>query len=203
MVTPLYKAGSMMRTASSTQYSRLSGFPMDENSLSHVYDPTKRREYYLRNRQLKGRKRGSGQATKPRVKSRAEIAKERHAHLQEQVSALKGRLERLQAALKILVEQAKKRSGVKPTKTATAKKTVSFQQKSDAKPQKLTTAQKKAKAEAEKKVRREQAIKDGTATNGDLSEEVKSLNERIKTIHARIEKMHKSGALGSRTNTEK
>lgn len=176
---------------------------MDEDSLSHAYDAAKRREYYLRNRQLKGRKRGSGRATKPRGKSRAEVAKERHAHLQAQVSALKGRLEKLQAALKILVEQAKKRSGVQPSKTATAKKTAASQQKTAAKPQKLTAAQKKAKAEAEKKVRREQAIKDGTATNGDLSEEVKSLNERIKTIHARIEKMHKSGALGSRTNTKK
>lgn len=175
---------------------------MDENSLTHVYDAAKRREYYLKNRHLKGRKRGSGRVTNPRVKSRAEIAKERHAHLQEQVSALKGRLEKLQAALKILVEQAKKRSGVKPTKTA-AKKTTASQQKANAKPQKLTAAQKKAKAEAEKKVRREQAIKNGTATNGDLSDEVKSLNERIKTIQARIEKMHANGALGSRTTTKK
>ena len=175
---------------------------MAEDSLSHVYDPVKRREYYLRNRQLKGRKHGSGKATKPRVKSRAEIAKERHAHLQEQVAALKGRLERLQAALKILVEQAKKRSGVKPAKTA-AKKTTTPQKKAHAKPQKLTTAQKKAKAEAEAKRRREEAIKNGTATNSDLSAEVKSLNERIKTIQARIEKMHKSGALGSHANTKK
>lgn len=176
---------------------------MAEDSLSHVYDAAKRREYYLKTRQLKGRKHGSVKTTKPRVKSRAEIAKERHAHLQEQVAALKGRLEKLQAALKILVEQAKKRSGVKPTKTAAAKKTAASQQKTHAKAQKLTTAQKKAKAEAEKKARREQAVKNGTATNSDLSAEVKSLNERIKTIQARIEKMHKSGALGSRTNTKK
>lgn len=176
---------------------------MDEDSLSHVYDAVKRREYYLKNRNLKGRKHGSGVVTKPRVKSRAEIAKERHAHLQEQVSALKGRLERLQAALKILVEQAKKRSGVKPTATAAGKKAATSQHKANAKPQRLTAAQKKAKAEAEKKARREQAIKNGTATNGDLSSEVKSLNERIKSIQARIEKMHKSGALGSRSNTKK
>lgn len=175
---------------------------MDEDSLSHVYDPAKRREYYLKNRHLKGRKHGSERATKPRVKSRAEIAKERHAHLQAQVDALKGRLEKLQAALKILVEQAKKRSGVKPTKTA-AKKTTTSQKQAHAKPQKLTTAQKKAKAEAEKEARHKQAIKDGTATNSDLSAEVKSLNERIKTIQARIEKMHKSGALGSHANTKK
>lgn len=173
---------------------------MDEDSLSHVYDPAKRREYYLRNRQLKGRKHGSERPAKPRVKSRAELAKERHAHLQEQVSTLKGRLERLQAALKILVEQAKKRSGVKPSKTTAAKKTTASKQRPNAKPQKLTAAQKKAKAEAQRKVRREQAVKDGTATNGDLSEEVKALNERIKSIRARIEKMHASGALGSRTN---
>ncbi len=175
---------------------------MAENSLSHVYDPVKRREYYLRNRNLKGRKRGSAPVAKPRVKSRAEIAKERHAQLTEQVQALTTRLEKLQAALKILVDQAKKRSGVKTT-TPPAKKAASQQKSSDKKPQKLTAAQKKAKAEAEAKSRREQAIKDGTATNSDLSEEVKSLNERIQTIKARIEKMHASGALGSRTNTKK
>lgn len=176
---------------------------MDEDSLSHVYDPVKRREYYLRQRQLKGRKHGSVKVTKPRVKSRAEIAKERHARLEEQVLVLKGRLERLQAALKVLVAQAKARSGVKPTTTSTTKKTTASQQKTNAKPQKLTTAQKKAKAEAEKKSRREQAVKNGTATNGQLSDEVKSLNEKLKTIQARIEKMHKSGAIGSRTNTKK
>jgi uncharacterized coiled-coil protein SlyX len=175
---------------------------MDEDSLSHVYDAAKRREYYLKNRHLKGRQRGSGKAIKPRVKSRAEIARERHAHLSEQVAALKGRLEKLQAALKILVEQAKKRSGVK-SPASPAKKAATPQQKASAKPQKLTAAQKKAKAEAEKKSRREQAIKNGTATNSDLSDEVKSLNERIKTIHARIEKMRKSGAIGSQTNTKK
>jgi hypothetical protein len=176
---------------------------MDENSLSHAYDAAKRREYYLKNRHLKGRKHGSSKVAKPRVKSRAEISRERHAHLSEQVTALKGRLEKLQAALKILVEQAKKRSGVKPA-VSSAKKTASPQQKTAAsKPQKLTVAQKKAKVEAEKKARREKAIKNGTATNGDLSDEVKSLNERIKTIRARIEKMHKSGAIGSRTNTKK
>lgn len=175
---------------------------MDENSLSHAYDAAKRRQYYLKNRKLKGRKHGSSTASKPRVKSRAEIAKERHAHLEEQVAALKGRMERLQAALKVLVEQAKKRSGVKSPKTS-AKKTATPQKKANAKPQKLTTAQKKAKAEAAEKSRRKQAIKNGTANNSDLSAEVKSLNERIKTIQARIEKMHKSGSLGSQSNTKK
>lgn len=175
---------------------------MDEDALYHLYDPAKRREYYLKTRHLKGRKHGTVKAPKPRTKSRAEIAKERHAHLEQQVNELKARLEKLQAALKVLVEQAKKRSGVKPTKTA-AKKTTPSQQQAHQKPQKLTAAQKKAKAEAEKKARREQAVKNGTASNSQLSDEVKSLNERIKTIQARIEKMRKNGAIGSRTNHTK
>lgn len=174
---------------------------MNENSILHAYDPVKRREYYLKNRQLKGRKHGFVKAATPRVKSKAEIAKERHAKLEAQVAALKGRLEKLQAALKLLVEQAKKRSGVKPTDDTADKKTTA-DKKPDAKPKKLTPAQKKAKAEAEKKARREQAIKDGTATDSDLSEEVKYLNERIKTIQARIEKMQKSGALGSQAKSK-
>jgi chromosome segregation ATPase len=173
-----------------------------DDTLEHAYDPAKRREYYLKNRQLKGRKHGSGQAAKPRVKTRAEIAKERHAHLEAQVSALKARFEKLQAALKILVEQAKKRSGVE-SKTTSKQKTTSTQQKAPAKPQKLTASQKKAKAAADKKRRDQQAIKNGTATNSQLSDEVKSLNEKIKTIQARIEKMHKSGAIGSQTHKTK
>lgn len=182
---------------------------MGEDSISHVYDPVKRREYYLRNRELKGRKHGSGKTTIPRIKSRAEITKERHTKLDQQVTALHSRLEKLQAALKILVEQAKKRSGVDTSKTSVTRKasastkTATPQKKADAKPRKLTAAQKKAKAKAQKESRREQAIIDGTASNSDLSSEVKSLNERIKTIQARIEKMHKSGALGSRANTKK
>jgi hypothetical protein len=152
---------------------------MADDTLAHAYDAAKRREYYLRNRKLKGRKHGSSKTTKPRVKSRAEIAKERHAHLEAQVDQLKARFEKLQAALKILVEQAKKRSGVE-SKTTTSKKTAtSTQQKAAAKPQKLTASQKKAKAEAEAKSRREKAVKNGTATNSQLSDEVKSLNEKI------------------------
>lgn len=175
---------------------------MDEDSLSHGYDAAKRREYYLRNRHLKGRKHGSNKSMKPRVKSRAEIAKERRAHLESEVAALKGRLERLQAALKILVAQAKARSGVKSTTTSAKKQAATSQQKANSKPQKLTPAQKRAKAIADKKANREQAVKNGTANNSQLSDEVKSLNEKIKAIHARIEKMHKSGAIGSRTNTK-
>lgn len=175
---------------------------MDDDSLAHVYDPAKRREYYLKNRLLKGRKHGSGKVTKPRVKSRAEIAKERHAHLEAQVNQLKARFERLQAALKILVEQAKKRSGVE-SKTTSKQTSTSTQQKAPAKPQKLTASQKKAKAVADKKRRDQEAIKNGTATNSQLSNEVKSLNEKIKTIQARIEKMRKSGAIGSQTHKTK
>lgn len=172
---------------------------MVENSLSHEYDPAKRHERYLKNRKLKGRSKGSVRIV-TKAKSRAEIAKERHAKLEAQVDQLKARLEKLQAALKILVEQAKARSGVKPTKKTNAKEAT---KQADAKPQKLTPQQKKAKAEADAKRYREEAIKNGTATNSQLSDEVKSLNEKIKTIQARIEKMRTSGSIGSQTHTTK
>src|SRR5688572_1261221 len=104
----------------------------------HEYDPVAAREYYLRTRELKGRKPGQmsttsnrqtsgptqttagrktpaipgGQLKKPPVK--ALTPQQRRAVIERRVKALKSRLDELKAALAELVKQAKIRSGVDP-----------------------------------------------------------------------------------------
>jgi chromosome segregation ATPase len=163
-----------------------------DDELLHNYDAIKRREYYLRTRKLKGRKKGAVRPKAPPKKTRAQRQAERRKKQEAQIAALKGRLEKLRAVLKQLTEAAQKRSGVE-TKKADPTKSAS-QQKSSGKTEKLTAAQKAAKAKADKK-RREKL---------DTPEaQIKSLNEKIKTIQERIAKMRKDGSVGARRNTSK
>jgi hypothetical protein len=95
---------------------------MDEtkNRIIHEYDPVKRREYYLKNRQLKGhvpkavtplKVTPPRSAVKP-APNRNQRQEERRRKLQAQVDALKARLQKLREALAELVKAAKARSGV-------------------------------------------------------------------------------------------
>lgn len=90
----------------------------------HDYDPVKRREYYLKNRELKGRKprltddsvghlvRGKVVVAKKPKKPKQTPAQKRKA-VAANLEALKGRLERLREVLRELVKAAKGRSGAK------------------------------------------------------------------------------------------
>lgn len=158
--------------------------------LQHAYDSAKRREYYLRTRKLKGRKPGVKPAPKPKP-TRAQRQAARRKKLEAQVEALKGRLEKLRAALKILTEQAQARSGIKPD--SSKKKTSSTTKKTDSK--KLTTAQKAKAAKASAEYREKNPDKV-------LAEEVKSLNAKIKTIQERIAKMRKTSSAGTKKTTK-
>jgi hypothetical protein len=172
---------------------------MTADNLEHTYDPVKRRQYYLKNRKLKGRTAKAVQTSKPRptakpkppVKTRAQRQAERRRKLEAEVNALKARLEKLRTALTLLTKQAKARSGVEPTSNAPKK---SPAKKSPAKKQ--TSAQ---KAEAAKQ------SKEYYEKNRDkiLADEVKSLKGKIKTIQERIEKMRKNGSVGARKPTAK
>lgn len=170
------------------------------NELVHDYDAVKRREYYLKTRKLKGRKPGIIKAPtlrkkavpKPPKKTRAQRQAERQKQLEAKITALKGRLEKLQEVLAAETKKAQARSGVAPAKTSSDQKT------SQANPpvQKLTAAQKAKKAKAEKEAR----AKDPDQS---LSDQVKSLTEKIKTIQERIAKMRKNGSVGARSKTAK
>jgi ubiquinone biosynthesis protein UbiJ len=155
------------------------------DDLVHAYDATKRREYYLRTRKLKGHK--PAQA-KPPKKTRAQRQAERRKKLEAQVDALKGRLEKLRTVLAELTKQAKARSGVE-TKKTNSKTTTSSTKKPAEK--KLTPAQKAKAAKASEEYRKKNPEKA-------LSEDVKSLNEKIQTIQKRIEKMRNEGSIGAK-----
>lgn len=155
----------------------------------HAYDAAKRHEYYLKKRQLKGRRPAK---PKPPKKTRAQRQAERRKQQQAKIAALKSRLETLQKVLEAEVKKAKARSGVKPKTTETKKATSSS---SNAPAEKLTAAQKAKKAKAEKKARE----KDPDVS---LDEQVKSLTAKIKTIQERIAKMRKEGSSGARKNAK-
>lgn len=161
-----------------------------DDELVHDYDAVKRREYYLRNRKLKGRKHGSGKPVAP-VKTRAQRAAERRKHQEAQIAALKSRLEKLREVLAAETKKAQARSGVT---SSTKSSSINSNSQSNAPKQKLTAAQKAKKAAAEKKARE----KDQT-----LDEQVKSLTEKVKTIQERIAKMRKDGSVGAKRTTTK
>lgn len=163
-----------------------------DSELLHEYDAAKRREYYLRNRNLKGRNKGSPKPAAPR-KTRAQRQAERRKHQEAQIAALKGRLEKLRELLAIETEKAKARSGVKkstePTKT-------SKHSNKETHAKKLTAMQKAEKARDEKKRREKNP-------DQSLDEQVKSLTEKIKTIRERIAKMRKEGSVGAKRDTKR
>lgn len=158
--------------------------------IEHVYDPVKAREYYLRTRELKGRKKGQreqpatrdgpkpvSKPTTPKVPSNALTPEQRKAAVKARVTQMKARLEKLQSILDELVEQAKKRSGVDETKDVDKKEDKDTASKKDNEPQ--TAKEKKA---AKERYEKEKA-KDPT-----LGEEEKSLQEDIKEVREKIEK---------------
>lgn len=162
------------------------------DSLAHVYDAVKRREYYLKTRQLKGRKHGVAVKLAPPKLTRAQRQAQRRKLQLAKIAQLKSRLERLQLVLAAETKKAQVRSGVEP---AQAKAKASTSQK-NAPAQKLTAAQKAKKAKQDK------AYREKNQTQS-LDEQVQSLTERIKTIQERIAKMRKNGSVGARSTPAK
>src|SRR4051812_31062526 len=92
--------------------------------LIHEYNSTKRREYYLRTRNLKGRHHGIIKITPPH-KTRAQRQAERRKQQEAKVAQLKNRLQKLQEVLAAEVKKAQARSGVKknePKSTTSSQK---------------------------------------------------------------------------------
>lgn len=90
-------------------------------TLSHEYDPAKAREYYLRTRKLKGRKKGAAPTSVKRMPAGKQTATQlavRKATQQRKskaakVKALNARLDKLRKVLADLVAQSKKLSNPK------------------------------------------------------------------------------------------
>jgi DNA mismatch repair ATPase MutS len=179
-------------------------------SLAHVdapYDPAKRREYYLKTRQLKGR--AGGQAfdiSSTRTKNSSSLppvkkpkVNSKQAEFQAKIDALNARLDKLKKVLAELVKQAQARSGVEPADTKSS---------SDKPAKKLTAKQKADAAKRAKKSAEKNKNKPPTP-----SQQVKELETKIKAIQAKIKKMkaeiaakkkpskHKAGSVGASSLT--
>lgn len=177
---------------------------IDDSQLFHgTYDPVKAREYYLRNRKLKGRRPTTATVTAPGKGGRRPSSptirpggtpnrsktKSRQAELRAQKEALKKRVDRLQDVLAELVEAAKKRSGGDPNKSKkdakdTAPETAvdkADRNKAEKDSKSLTSKQKADKAQAAK----EAYEKENPNT---LSTDIDILQAQVKDIQAKIQK---------------
>lgn len=168
---------------------------IDDSALLHgkPYDPRQAHEYYLRRRQLKGRKKGSGEEP---LQGRApgghpgggSKASGHSAEMQAQKAALEKRLDRLKDVLAKLVDAAKRRSGVdvkeKTSKASKAK---------DDKPTK-----EKPKTAAEKREAAKKAREDYKKEHQSPSKELQDLRTQIadiqKQIKAALEEARKKAA---------
>lgn len=172
---------------------------IDDSALFHraPYDAAKAREYYLRTRKLKGRKKGGSSdygQSEARAASRIlsgggkpnrANTKSRQAELKAQKEALTKRLERLREVLAEAVEAAKKRSGGDPNKKAKDKAPETQADKAD-----RNAAEKKAKPEtaAEKKERAKKAKEEYERENPtSLSQDIDVLTEQIKDVRSQIQ----------------
>lgn len=166
----------------------------------HEYDAAKRREYYLKNRKLLGRKKKTLSAVGKSVAVRKPPAKKTHAQRQKELEArvagLQAKFARLQTALKTLVEAAQKRSGVTKNSVENAaekkyetKKTNNSSSKYEEKTQK----QKDAAAKAAEKYRDKNKV---------LEDQVTELNNKIKAIRERIKRIQKTGSVGASTSNK-
>lgn len=157
-----------------------------ENFLAHDYDPVKRRDYYLRTRDLKGRE-SRAVAPSPLVRSRSinslptnsagpqKTSPDRKT-TEALIEELKVRLQKLRAVLDQLVNDARVRSGDSPVEKISGANAPS----SSAPKQ---TAQEKADAA--------QRAKDYYEAHKDeiLGQQVKDLSNKISTISEKIKEM--------------
>lgn len=166
-----------------------------ESDLKHAYDPAKAREYYLRTRELKGRRKSAVELTtsmktktvtesSPSAKAKAlatKKAKRLRGIAEDRVGALETRFEKLNKVLAELVKQAKARSGIddnNDSKSSSSKSSGSDQK--DRKP--LTASQKRDAAKKAKEARE----KDGDPS---LAAQAKALEAKIENVRERIAKI--------------
>jgi len=159
------------------------------------YDPEYARQYYLRTRQLKGRKRGLADLPASRAasgKGSLPTSSKQDSPVQsitkERTEQLKARLEKLKVLLKQLLEEAHKQSGMEPPKKEDSPKDPNSSGSSGpAKPK--TQAQKRAAKEALDKYKKEHKNdqpKEVKKTDEQLSNEIEQVRAKIKEIRQKI-----------------
>ena len=182
--------------------------------LAHAYDPVKAREYYLKTRELKGRKGGVAPAPSKRTSlstppqrtnssmvrptaapavSAAKRASARSAATKARVQAIRGKLDKLDAAYDALVEKrAAKRedssSSDKDKKSDTSEKSKDKEKNSDKEPAEKLTAAEKAKKAKKAREDYESVAKDDSSslTIEELDAKISKINEQRKELKSRL-----------------
>lgn len=193
------------------------------NELFHEYDPVKAREYYLRTRELKGRKpaasrpvgdkrsTGPSKAELARRKLQAERKAER-AKLEAKLSELETRVDQLNRAIKQAKVEAMRRAGNVSEETLSrmisaevkspgSSKGMKDEKKADDKskdqanstPDKKTAAEKRKAAKAAKEKYDEENPDSKDQSNSDLKEKVDSTAEKLETLQKRVEAIGRIG----------
>lgn len=173
---------------------RLTDVKPDLAELSHEYDPVKRHEYYLRNRKLKGRKKGSGTLVRPVVEAAREGLKgvklrgakpkgksKARADAAARVAVLEHKIDKLKKELKKRLaeanDSAKESKPKKPTAADKADKARDSAKYRDKHKQELKTKAKKAAAKPDKPAPSGKAAKD---------QGVEGLKKTIDTLETKL-----------------
>lgn len=163
-----------------------------EDVLAHAgtYDPAKARAYYLRTRELKGRRRGMTKTTtstrdrsgpSPPAKK---TPTQRRGEAETRVAELEARLERLRDVLEELVEAAKKRSGVDTKPNKSEKSSDNSKTNESKKGEKLSVSEKKEAAKRSQEYRDKNPSLNNQAR--ELSSSIEDVQEQIRDARARL-----------------
>ena len=161
--------------------------------LAHAtdYNPEERRAYYLRTRELKGRKAGTKSPeseSSPRlkfsaptsVKTRTVVTKNdaagRQASIQQRVAKLTQRLDELKKKLESVREKARKKDDAK----SSDKKASSTSDSKDQKP--LTAAEKREKAKKEKERYDKEEKNKQPETEEEILTEIRKVESNIRAV---------------------
>ena len=173
------------------------------------YDPQKRREYYLRTRELKGRPAGSPSsggsgrpvATFSRPVQRQGVVTVNDAHARQQaigakLTKLRDRLGKLQARLEEIHKKAQEKD---KEKASGDKKKSSSGDSKDAKP--LTEAEKQKKAkDARERYKKEEKKNPSDSSVSDMTEE--EVLAEIRKVKTRLKAIISDGRGGTKSDIE-
>lgn len=181
------------------------------------YDPVKRREYYLKNRQLKGRQPGRGEV-QPDTRTvggrptsgAVQPKKSPNKTTAERVKALEVRLDRLREILDRLVKEAKTRSGAKEEPKGSDKNSNSAGKGGSSKDSKLSAQEKREAAKRSKEYREKNKKPSDDQKAEEIQKKIKETLEKIKELRAQIaaskraaqkRAQSKPGSVGARNST--
>lgn len=184
---------------------------VDKVLLKHAdvpYDPAKRREYYLKTRELKGRRTRKGD-TAPQMRSgprkltakevkfikaatgnRAQVEQRRQS-IETRVKVLNEKLKKLRAVLKGLKDQSDKQKSPEAKKKEDTKKED---------PKDLTTAQKKERAKKAKEQRDKEAKSSPDQRLKEVMDKIDAVKKQIEEVRAKLQKGQRQKAEGNSQN---